>query len=180
MYVWFRLARTAMTATARGPYRMGEESRLTFRCLPSDIDTNLHLNNARYMMLADIGRIDIFLRAGLIKLARQRGWAPMLGGLQTVFVREVRLWQRFEVISTVETWQGTQAIGRHRFVLEDGQTAALVLTTAGIYDRRQRRFIAIDEALAALGHETDPRAPTEAERIFMDSHGRLRDLARTG
>lgn len=180
MYVWFRLARMALTAKARGPYRMGGESRLAFRCLPSDIDSNLHLNNARYMMLADVGRIDIFLRAGFIRLARERGWAPMLGGLQTVFVREIRLWQRFEVISTVETWQDTQVIGGHRFVLEDGRTAAQVLTTAGIYDRGKRRFVGMDEALGALGHHVVPRPPTEAERTFMASHARLRALAKDG
>jgi len=180
MYVWFRLARMALTAKTRGPYRMGGESRLAFRCLPTDIDANLHLNNARYMMLADVGRIDIFLRAGLLRLARERGWAPMLGGLQTVFVREIRLWRRFEVVSTVETWQGTQVIGGHRFVLEDGRTAAQVLTTAGIYDRRGKRFVEMDEALAALGHHIVPRPPTEAEQVFMASHARLRDLAKNG
>lgn len=178
MYVWFRLARMALSAKARGPYRMGGESRLSFRCLPTDIDTNLHLNNARYMMLADIGRIDIFLRAGFIRLARERGWAPMLGGLQAVFVREIRLWQRFEVVSTVETWQGSQVIGGHRFLLEDGRTAAQVLTTAGIYDRGGRRFVGMDEALAALGHTLVPRPPTEAEQVFMASHARLRELAK--
>lgn len=180
MYVWLRLARMALTAKTRGSYNMGGESRLSFRCLPTDIDTNLHLNNARYMMLADVGRIDIFLRAGFIRLARERGWAPMLGGLQTVFVREIRLWQRFEVISTVETWQGTQVIGGHRFVLEDGRTAAQVLTTAGIYDRGKRHFVGMDEALGALGHDIPPRAPSEAEQVFMASHARLRDLARNG
>jgi acyl-CoA thioesterase FadM len=180
MYVWFRLARMALTAKARGPYRMGGESRLSFRCLPSDIDTNLHLNNARYMMLADLGRIDIFQRSGLLKLARKRGWAPMLGGLQTVFVREIRLWRRFDVVSTLETWQGSQVVGRHRFVLEDGQTAALILTTAGIYERRLRRFVEIDEAVAALGYSGVPRPPTEAEQVFRDSHHRLRNLAKNG
>ena len=78
MYVWARLFRTVLTARSRGRYRLGEESRLTFRCLPSDIDSNLHLNNARYMMLADIGRIDIFMRGGLLALARKNGWAPMM------------------------------------------------------------------------------------------------------
>src|SRR5688572_23828984 len=105
MYVWARLARTALTAKSRGRYRMGDESRLAFRCLPTDIDSNLHLNNARYMMLADIGRIDIFLRAGLLGLARKHDWAPMMGGLQAVYVREIRLWRRFEVVSTLETWE---------------------------------------------------------------------------
>ena len=178
MYVWARLLRTMLSAKSRGPYRMGDESRLSFRCLPTDIDSNLHLNNARYMMLADVGRIDIFLRAGLLGLARKNRWAPMMGGLQSVYVREIRLWRRFDVVSTVETWEDTQVIGRHRFVLEDGETAALVMTTAGVYDRTNRRFLEIDEVIAALGRRIEPRPPTEAERIFMQSHDGLRALAK--
>ncbi len=100
MYVWARMARMMATASRRGPYRIGGESRLAFRCLPTDIDFNNHLNNARYMMLADLGRIDIFLRAGLIALARKNGWAPMIGGLQSTYVREIRLWRHFEVVSS--------------------------------------------------------------------------------
>ena len=73
MYVWARMARMLATARSRGPYMMGGESRLAFRCLPTDIDFNVHLNNARYMMLADLGRIDLFVRAGLITLARKNG-----------------------------------------------------------------------------------------------------------
>jgi len=180
MYVWARLLKTAVTARRRGIYRMGDESRLSFRCLPTDIDTNMHLNNARYMMLADLGRIDIFLRAGLIGLARKNGWAPMMGGLQSVFVREIRLWRQFDVVSTVETWEGTQVIGRHEFILDSGVTAALVLTTAGVYDARNRRFLEIDEVIAALGSEAKARAPNDAERIFMQSHDGLHSLAKKG
>jgi hypothetical protein len=54
MYVWGRLARMMATASRRGPYMVGSKSRLAFRCLPTDIDFNSHLNNARYMMLADL------------------------------------------------------------------------------------------------------------------------------
>lgn len=178
MYVWFRLARMFATAQSRGRYRMGDESRLAFRCLPTDIDSNLHLNNARYMMLADIGRIDIFQRAGVIGLARKNRWAPMMGGLEAVYVREIGLWKRFEVVSTLETWEGTQVIGRHRFVMEDGRTAALVMTTAGIYDPSNRRFVPVDEIVAMLGQDITPRPPSQEERIFMASHGALRQLAK--
>lgn len=178
MYVWARLIRAAATTRRRGPYRFGDESRLAFRCLPSDIDTNMHLNNARYMMLADVGRIDIFLRAGLLKIARAKSWAPIMGGLQSVYVREIRLWKRFEVISSIETWEDRQVIGRHRFELEDGTTAAIILTTAGVYDRASRRFVPIDDVAAALGHAVTPRPPSEEERAFLASHADLRALAK--
>ncbi|KUM28313.1 4-hydroxybenzoyl-CoA thioesterase [Mesorhizobium loti] len=178
MYVWGRLARMMATASSRGPYVVGDQSRLAFRCLPTDIDFNSHLNNARYMMLADLGRIDVFLRVGLVALARRNGWAPMIGGLQSAYVREIRLWRRFEVVSSIETWEGTSVIGKHRFVLDNGETAALILTTGGVYDRRGRGFLDIDEVVAALGHAASPRPPTEAERAFMVSHKNLREQAK--
>lgn len=180
MYVWARLLRVMATARRRGPYRPGGESRLAFRCLPTDVDLNFHLNNARYLMMADLGRMDIFSRSGLIKLYRERGWAPMMGGLESVFVREIRLWRRFEVVSTLETWEGTEIIGRHKFILDNGETAAMVMTTAGIYDTRNRRYLPIGDVVAALGVNAVPRPPTEAERIFMASHSGLRRLAKAG
>ena len=178
MYVWGRLACVAATAKRRGGYVLGTDSVLRFRCLPTDIDSNLHLNNARYMMLADLGRIDLFVRAGLITLARKNGWAPMMGGLQAVYAREIRLWRRFEVVSSIETWEGSQVIGKHRFVFDNGETAALILTTAGVYDRKARRFLDIDEVVASLGRSVNPRPPTEAERLFMESHQALRRQAK--
>ncbi|RWA71568.1 thioesterase family protein [Mesorhizobium sp.] len=178
MYVWGRLARMMATASSRGPYVIGDQSRLGFRCLPTDIDFNSHLNNARYMMLADLGRIDVFLRVGLVALARKNGWAPMIGGLQVSYVREIRLWRHFEVASSIETWDATSVIGKHRFVLDNGETAALIMTTGGVYDRRGRRFLEIGEVVAALGHSAQPRPPTEAERAFMISHKNLREQAK--
>ncbi|RVD72734.1 MAG: thioesterase [Mesorhizobium sp.] len=180
MYVWARMARMMATARSRGPYLVGGESRLVFRCLPTDIDFNNHLNNARYMMLADLGRIDIFLRAGLIALARRNGWAPMIGGLQVAYVREIRLWRRFEVVSSIETWEGTSVIGRHRFVLDSGETAAQIMTTGGVYDRRGRRFLDIGEVVAALGRSAEPRPLTESEQLFVASHRELRSSAKRG
>ncbi|MGC4026443.1 MAG: thioesterase family protein [Mesorhizobium sp.] len=178
MYVWARLAKMAATAKSRGPLNVGEMSRLTFRCLPSDVDANLHMNNARYPMLADVGRYDIFIRSGLVKLGRERGWAPMMGGIQCVFLREIRLWRRFELFSALELWQGLQFMGRQRFVLENGQTACELLTTAGIYDLRNRRFVPIQETMAALGISAASREPTEAEKRFLASHEALRAQAK--
>ncbi|GHC66500.1 thioesterase family protein [Limoniibacter endophyticus] len=178
MYVWGRIARMVLTAQSRGAYRIGEESRLSFRCLPTDIDLNRHLNNARYLMLADLGRIDLFLRMGFLKAARQRNWAPMLGGQQTVFVREIKLWKPFDLYSSVETWDDTQVIGRHRFVHPDGRVAAMVMTTAGAYDHRNKRFLKVEELMEAIGLDAVRREPTPEEKLFMESSRSLRTLAK--
>ncbi len=180
MYVWGRLVWMAATARRRGPFRFGDESRLSFRCLPTDIDRNVHLNNARYMMLADVGRIDIFLRSGFWALCSRNGWGPMMGGLQSVYVREIGLWKRFEIVSTIDTWIDRQMIGSHRFLLEDGRTAAVIVTTAGVYDRRGRRFVPIQEVVDALAPGLAPRPLSPEEEAFVASHAGVRDLAKAG
>jgi acyl-CoA thioesterase FadM len=179
MYTWFRFTHMLATAKSRGPFHAGDASRFSFRCLPTDIDFNGHMNNARYLALADIGRIDIFARTGMLKLRRTKGWAPMMGGVQAVYLREIRLWKKFEVITTIETWEGNQVIGQHRFVFEDGTTAAILMTTAGIYDLRGRRFIPFDEVMQATGVFGTRREPTEAERAFMASHAAIRTMGKS-
>jgi acyl-CoA thioesterase FadM len=175
MYVWARLARVVATANRRGPLPTPEsESRLAFRCLPTDIDPNIHLNNARYMMLADLGRFDLLIRSGLLAVARRNDWAPIMGGVQAVYSRQIKLWQKFHVISSFETWTGTQFVGRHRFELDDGRTAAMVLTTAGIYDRTRRCFIPAEDLAAELGIKKMPRGPDSFEQYYLNSHNLIR------
>ena len=51
-------------------------SRLTFDVWPNDLDTNLHMNNGRYLTIMDLGRLDLTLRMGLAGHARRNGWMP--------------------------------------------------------------------------------------------------------
>ncbi|MCO5063444.1 MAG: thioesterase family protein [Rhizobiaceae bacterium] len=178
MYVWARMAIMAATVKSRGPFRVGDMSRLSFRCLPSDIDSNLHMNNARYPMLADVGRYDIFMRSGLVRLGREKGWVPMMGGIECVFLREIRLWRRFDILSSLELWQGLQVLGKHRFVLENGETACEILTTAGIYDVPNRRFVPMEEVVELLGVHAISREPDEAESRFLTAHQAMRSQAK--
>ena len=47
---------------------------LPLRVLPNDLDTNLHLNNGRYLTLMDLGRVDLMLRMGVMGELRRRRW----------------------------------------------------------------------------------------------------------
>lgn len=179
MYVWARFIHMLATAKSRGAYKPGDASRLTFRCLPSDIDFNGHMNNGRYPTIADIGRIDIFTRSGMLAAARRNGWAPIMGGVHCVFIREIKLWRKFELVSTIETWEDAVVLGRHRFILDNGEPAAFLMTTAGVYDRRNRKFLPLSEVMDAVGMRADQRPLSEAEHAFVTSHQALRELGKT-
>ena len=57
---------------------MFDESRLTFRVLPNDLDLNLHMNNGRYLTFMDLGRVHLLAQNGLLAHIRRACWMPVL------------------------------------------------------------------------------------------------------
>ena len=66
MNLWFRLLHLLLCSLFRpkleAPFGV---SRLQFRVLPNDLDSNLHMTNYRYWNIFDLGRLDLILRMGL-------------------------------------------------------------------------------------------------------------------
>lgn len=60
MNLWFRLLHLLLCSLFRpkleAPFGV---SRLQFRVLPNDLDSNLHMTNGRYWNIFDLGRLDL-------------------------------------------------------------------------------------------------------------------------
>jgi acyl-CoA thioesterase FadM len=85
------------------------------RVWPNDLDFNLHVNNGRYLMLADIGRVDWFFRSGVLQLARRQKAIPVVGDAIAKFRRELRMGQSFEIRSRLVGWDQRWGFLEHRF-----------------------------------------------------------------
>jgi acyl-CoA thioesterase FadM len=146
MNLWLRVLWLFLTAPfgARIAPPFGV-SRLRFRVWPLDLDTNLHMNNGRYLTIADLGRADLLLRTGLWRAVLKEGLLPMLSGAAIRFRRELRPFQPFTLESRIVAWQGTSFVMEHRFIAKDGAgaeiTAAIALVRGGLYAKRQRKFL---------------------------------------
>ena len=77
---------------------------LTFRVLPTDLDFNLHMNNARYLSLMDLGRVDLLNRLGLLRLAFRGHWFPVLGSVSIRYHRPLKFWQRVSLSTRILGW----------------------------------------------------------------------------
>jgi acyl-CoA thioesterase FadM len=80
------------------------------------LDFNRHVNNGRYLMLADIGRIHWFVKAGVMTAARQRNAFPVVGDSIAKFRRELKAFQTFEIHSRLLGWDDRWGFIEHRFV----------------------------------------------------------------
>ncbi|CAN1502807.1 FcbC Predicted thioesterase [Rhabdaerophilaceae bacterium] len=144
---------------------------LKFRVWPHDIDTNLHMNNGRYLTIADLGRTDLLLRMGLAKLVLKEGLQPMLSGSAIRYRRELKPFQAFRLESCILCWRGTSFVMQHRFVVagKDGQdlTVAIALVRGGLYDKTSRVFVEAERLARAVGYSGEsPEITAEIESFL--------------
>ncbi|HKA38489.1 MAG TPA: thioesterase family protein [Burkholderiales bacterium] len=96
-----------------------EESRVTFRVLPTDCDINLHMNNGRYLSFMDLGRLHLVAQMGLLRIIVRKRWRAALGAAEINFIRAIRPFQQFDLITRLVTWDDKWAYMEQRFEVGD-------------------------------------------------------------
>ena len=70
----------------------------------TDIDFNLHMNNARYLSAMDYGRTHLLARAGLLEHILRSRWQPVVGAVWVTFRRSLPLFAGFRLTSRMVCW----------------------------------------------------------------------------
>ncbi len=180
MNLWLRLILFLLALPFRPRLALPDcVSRRSYFVLPSDIDLNLHMTNSRYPAFADIARLDLFIRTGMMRAALARGWRPMLMASKIRFRRELKTFRRFRVETRVRWWSDTAGIFEDRFITQarDGSeiVAAVMLSRGCFYAPKEKRFVPFAELLGALGlPEVAPPEPTPEILAFMQAEEELR------
>jgi acyl-CoA thioesterase FadM len=130
MNLWFRLLWLLLFRNRR-PAALMATTTVRLRVWPNDLDLYRHVNNGRYLTLADLGRIDWFLRSGVTQLAARRGARPIIGDATAKFRRDLRLFQSFEIRSRLLGWDRRWVFLEHRFVRD--RRAIGVVAIRGVF-----------------------------------------------
>jgi acyl-CoA thioesterase FadM len=179
MNLWLRvlwlIIATPFRARIEAPFGI---SRLKFRCWPHDCDTNLHMNNGRYLTIADLGRTDLLLRMGLIKLVLKEGLQPMLSGSAIRYRRELKPFQPFTLESRIVCWRATSFVMEHRFLAAGKDatttTVAIALVRGGLYDKKARQFVGAERLARAAGYEGESPAIDADVEAFLAAEDSLK------
>jgi acyl-CoA thioesterase FadM len=148
MNLYLRLLWTWLRALGKPRIAVTDTIELTFRVLPNDLDINLHMNNGRYLMIADLALIEFFVRTGFVSALIKRGWKPMLGGAIITFRKQLspfaKYTVRFRWITCDEYWNYMEST----FIREDGVIAAKGIVKGGAVGKNGR--VPMTEGIAAL------------------------------
>ena len=124
------------------------QSRLTLRVLPNDLDLNFHMNNGRYLTICDLSRMDLFIRAGLLRTMLRRKWMPIIAEHTMAYKKPLDLFQRFEVILEVMHWDEKFFYMKHTFYVADRVVAEG--TSKGCVYARGSGVVKPEEVIASV------------------------------
>lgn len=180
MNLWLRLIAYLLTARFRPKLELPHGvSRLMFRVWPHDLDPSLHMNNARYLALMDLGRLDIIVSSGLWREALARRWTPIASKVSIRFRRELPPFQRFRLDTRILTWDADSVVMEQVFVIvggkRDGQVAARALFKGGLYDRTARAFVPISRMMADSGVMAEPPPSSPEVEAFLKADEAVRE-----
>ena len=177
MNLILRLLWTLLTARWRGPLKPLEESRVGLFVLPTDLDTNLHMNNGRYLSVMDLGRADFVARVGLLRIMLRQRWTPLVATATIRYRRSLQVFDRYELVTRTVCWDEKWIYMEQRFERRGELIAQAYLK---VLFRHAGRTLRSREILKALGQEMrSPHMPPAiealrlAEGLSEQKHGRV-------
>ncbi len=124
MTLWFRLLWLLLRLPFRGKLPIDGTSVLATRAWPSDCDINIHMNNAKYLALMDLGRLDMLARTGLFSYLWKAKAIAVIGGAEMTWRRPVRPFRKVILETHVTHWDDKWFHLSQRFVDADGTLMA--------------------------------------------------------
>ncbi|WP_198295508.1 MULTISPECIES: thioesterase family protein [unclassified Diaminobutyricimonas] len=127
-----------------------------FRVLPTDLDIYRHMNNGRYLSIADIGRFDLLRRNGLYATMTRLGWYPVVASSTISYRRSLMPWQRFVVESRFLGYDERAVYLEQRFVVKGEVYARMYIR--GRFLKRTGGHVSMDDLIATIGvapHEVE-------------------------
>ncbi len=138
--------------------------RLRFRVLPNDLDTNWHMNNSRYLTIMDLGRFDMVLRSGMMRVMLQQKSVPILSAAQIRYRLPLNPFQPYDLHTRILCWDERWFYIEQRFVLVDGPkkgaVAAIALVKGSFFNQKTQKTVPSQAVLDILGWKNpSPNVP---------------------
>jgi acyl-CoA thioesterase FadM len=175
LYPWWRLLGICAGFLAAPKVPLFSTTRVRVRVWPSELDYFLHVNNGRYLTLADLGRLDLVVRTDVMAAMRAHRAVPVVAEAIAKFRRELKLFQTFEIHTRILGWNDKWAFVEHRF-LRVGRVIGVVVARTAF--KSATGLVSPIQLLETMGKAvTSPPLPDWVEH-FQSSADRLIEVLR--
>ncbi len=141
-------------------------SSLFFRVWPNDLDLNRHMNNSRFLALMDLGRYDLTRRIGMLAVAKESGWFPVVASQTIRYRRSLAPFSRFELRTRVGCWD-EKSFFMHQTFWQSGELVAEAWVRARFLSKEGSLTTA--QVMALIGDVRPSPAMPESVRLWVES-----------
>lgn len=147
MNLYGRLIKVMILLRLRRKVSFFDRTTLTFRVWPTDLDTAGHVNNAKYVAMLDLARIDLWFRSPFWRTISADSGSAVVSAQSIRYRRSLKAWEKFTISSQVVGWDEKAFYYLHEFVV-DGQVSARAIVQSRAV--RRGKAVPIEETLAAF------------------------------
>ena len=122
---WLRTLITFIKVQFLKDINPDEETSLNFRVWITDVDLSI-MNNAAMLAITEMGRIDLMIRTGFLKHARENRLYVPLASISALFKRPLKRFQKFQLKTQLIYWNEKWIYISHH-VLREEKTIAVAL-----------------------------------------------------
>lgn len=145
----------------RKPTNFRSATAIRFIAAPLDIDLNMHINNGRFLSLADLGRLHFLWSVGTLGGILKNGWMPLVGNVDIEYRKSIKIFQRFEVKTELLYWDEKWFYFQHVFMV--GSKVSAVANVKALLIDRSRKIVDPARIFALIGEF--PESPAVPESI---------------
>lgn len=156
MNLFIRLLWVSIVARFRAPCEPLGACITRFSVWPTDLDVLRHMNNGRYFSIMDLGRVDLLIRSGMLRLIRQAGYWPVIAAETIRFRRSLKLFERFDVETRVIGWDEKAFLMQQRFLRRNKRSGVVDVLAEGVVRARfvsKQGTVPAADFLALLGQQ---------------------------
>ena len=135
-----------------------------FRVMPWDIDSNMHMNNVRYLKYLEKGRIDHCINTPFFIQCYNRRWHAVIVNISLNYIRSLKPLQKFEVVTRIKTWDDKYFYFEQTFTSK-GQVYANALLRLAILHGKQK--ISPTDALSLMMPDVET-SPLPASAVYLN------------
>lgn len=131
MYPLLRMLVLMRRAKKQATLAVTDIDESSFTCMPWDLDPFLEMNNGRVLTLYDLGRFNLAIRIGLMRVIKKHKWGLVVAGSTVMYRRRIRAFERVtmrtQIAGVDERWMYIQ-----QSMWVKGQPCSSILLRTGV------------------------------------------------
>lgn len=167
MSIWLRFFWVVIAGFFKKPLGMCDVSLLRQRVWLDELDINVHMNNAKYLAVMDLGRTDWIVRSGAWRWMTRDKMSPVVGGAMVRYRRSLHFLQPYLLKTRLLGWDERWLYIEQIMECRDGGLACLAVQRTTF--TRNGKLVPSAELAAKLGQDPGALPAPDWTRNWRDA-----------